>query len=216
MRVRYPFERRQGSISPPLFESGEETVAPTTRLRDLSIGNADPDVTAAAIRASTVGTIAVSDEPRALLSARTMSATSPRGAVSSSNKLSAIGGIIGGVITALLILATVFAVFICIRRLRAQRHRECRHRRLRQNLRITALPIMTTEPGVNVGTPREKIEALRNQDRGDGLPSTVDIQRAGLDVEVIARLDMMMERIARLEEDRDREEAPPDYVSTRS
>ncbi|KAL0056567.1 hypothetical protein AAF712_016828, partial [Marasmius tenuissimus] len=128
MRLHYHlFERRQGSIFSPLISSEGVTVAPISRSRDLSIDNTDPDATPTAIRALTLSTIgdsdAASDEPSAWLLARTTPATSPGGAVgSTSDKLSAIGGIIGGVITALLILATVFAALVCIRR-RAQRHR---------------------------------------------------------------------------------------------
>ncbi|KAK1233551.1 hypothetical protein PQX77_003287 [Marasmius sp. AFHP31] len=122
----------------------------------------------------------------------------------------------------------------------------CRRRRERQNLKVSALPITTpgpervaektrerrhqvdspgptvTDDSQRVAGPDSEVLAKLNMliERVGGSspgPAVDHGQGRGTDPEVLAaKLDMIMERVARLEEDRDREEAPPDYVSNRS
>ncbi|KAK1219563.1 hypothetical protein PQX77_017752, partial [Marasmius sp. AFHP31] len=78
------------------------------------------------------------------------------------------------------------------------------------NFKVTAVPYMTVGPRRVRGW--EKNRSLGHS----GSPPTT--YGGGMDSQVLARLDMIMERIARLEEadrERDREEAPPDYTSNR-
>ncbi|KAK1234401.1 hypothetical protein PQX77_002402 [Marasmius sp. AFHP31] len=119
-------------------------------------------------------------------------------------------------------------------------------RRRRQNLKVSALPITTpgpervaektrerrhqvdspeptvTDDSQRVAGPDSEVLAKLNMliERVGGSspgPAVDHGQGRGTDPEVLAaKLDMIMERVARLEEDRDREEAPPDYVSNRS
>ncbi|KAK1234399.1 hypothetical protein PQX77_002400 [Marasmius sp. AFHP31] len=119
-------------------------------------------------------------------------------------------------------------------------------RRRRQNLKVSALPITTRvesehvaektrerrhqvdSPGPTVADDSQrtvggpdsevlaKLNMLIERVGGSSPGPAVDGQSRGTDPEVLAKLDLIMERVARLEEDRDREEAPPDYVSNRS
>ncbi|KAJ8075981.1 hypothetical protein PM082_021613 [Marasmius tenuissimus] len=150
-----------------------------------------------------------------------------------------IGGAVGGAVGAILIVVVI--IIIWVRRSRGG-YRQAgwimltavnRCRRQRPNLQVTALPITTVGPERVV----EKTQELSRQrlgsrgltatnDRGiarsRGVDSSGEDQRArarGTDSEVLVKLDMIMERVTRLEEadrDRDMEEAPPDYTSNRS
>ncbi|KAL0062517.1 hypothetical protein AAF712_010556 [Marasmius tenuissimus] len=128
---------------------------------------------------------------------------------------SSIGGIVGG--AAALVSIVGIVVVVCMRR-RARRNREQR----RQNSKVTALPFMMAGPG-NSNYPRRVGEKNnRGLRRSEPPPPTADEQRGrGMDSQVLARLDMIMESVRRLEEadrdrERDRQEAPPDYTSNRS
>ncbi|KAK1219557.1 hypothetical protein PQX77_017746 [Marasmius sp. AFHP31] len=115
-----------------------------------------------------------------------------------------IGGVVGGVVALGLILG--IAIVMCMRR-RAQRTRDHRRRRRTQNFTVTVLPqIMMVGPG-NPNYPRRVGEKNNRGLRHSGPPPTADDQRGGrADSEVLAKLNIIMERVARLEEaDRERQ-----------
>ncbi|KAK1217890.1 hypothetical protein PQX77_019444 [Marasmius sp. AFHP31] len=130
-----------------------------------------------------------------------------------------IGGIVGAAIALVLILG--IAIRVCMREW-TQKSRDRRQRRRTQNFTVTALPQIMMAGSGNPNYPRKVGEKKKNRGvRHSGPPPpTVDDQRAGrADSEMLAKLNMIMERVARLEEadrERDREEAPPDYTSNRS
>ncbi|KAK1219559.1 hypothetical protein PQX77_017748 [Marasmius sp. AFHP31] len=114
-------------------------------------------------------------------------ATATRGAGNKSSTT------IGGAVGLVAILGIVIVMCMCKR---AQKNREHRRRRWTQNFTVIALPqIMMAGPG-NPNYPRRVAD-----DQGGG--------RA--DSEVLAKLNIIMESVARLEA-----EAPPDYASNRS
>ncbi|KAK1219558.1 hypothetical protein PQX77_017747 [Marasmius sp. AFHP31] len=160
-----------------------------------------------------------------------LSGTPTAGIQEAGNKSSAtIGGVVGGVVG--LILTVVVIVIVRRRRNRGSHRQEgwftTGRRRQRPNLQVTALPITTPEPEHVVEKSRERRHQNADSpgptvtgDQGAAMSSpgpAVDGQSGGRDSAVLAKLDMIMESVARLEadRDRDREEAPPDYTSNRS
>ncbi|KAK1217891.1 hypothetical protein PQX77_019445 [Marasmius sp. AFHP31] len=120
-----------------------------------------------------------------------------------------IGGIVGGVAALVIILGIAIVMYM---RRRAQKNRERRRRQRTQDFTVTALPqIMMAGPG-NLSYPQRVVEKSRGL-KHSGLPPMADDQRGGqADSEMLAKLNMIMESVARIEADRDREEeAPPDY-----
>ncbi|KAK1219561.1 hypothetical protein PQX77_017750 [Marasmius sp. AFHP31] len=146
------------------------------------------------------------------------------------NKSSAtIGGAVGSAVG--LILTIVVIVIVRGRRNRGGYHQaewfamvfsRRRRRRQRPNLEVTALPITTVGPKHvaektrecrhQVDSPRPTVTDDQRAARSSPGP-VLDGQSRGADSEVLAKLNMIMQSVARLEADRDRQEAPPDYTS---
>ncbi|KAK1217888.1 hypothetical protein PQX77_019442 [Marasmius sp. AFHP31] len=116
------------------------------------------------------------------------------------NSSATIGGAVGGAVGLILI---VVVVVVWMGRNRGRPHHQAggfaiglgRHQRQRPNLQVTALPITTPGPEHVV----EKTRECRQWDVDSPGPTVTDDSHrvGGPDSEVLAKLDMIMERVAR-------------------
>ncbi|KAK1215596.1 hypothetical protein PQX77_021807 [Marasmius sp. AFHP31] len=137
-----------------------------------------------------------------------MSTAAPQEAV---NRTPIIIGVVVGGTVGLILAAVVVIIIVRRRRNRGRPHRQAgwfttgfrRRRRERQNLKVTALPITTPGPEHAAEKSRER----RHQNADSSGPTVTDDQRVpgpavdgqsrGTDSEMLAKLNMLIERAAR-------------------
>ncbi|KAL0062518.1 hypothetical protein AAF712_010557 [Marasmius tenuissimus] len=199
----------------------------TTELARVSVTLASRSLSTANTSTATQGTDGATPQR---LSTTVTSASSTTVAEAGNKSSATIGGAVGGAVGLVLILV---AAVVWVRR-----NQVLNRRQRRQNFKVTALPITTMGPE---HVPEKTRELSRPQDDFLG-PTVPDDQR--VDSELLARFDMIMERVARSrevdspgDEQRTRArgtdsevlakldiimervarlEAPPDYASNRS